>query len=42
MKTIFATLIALSVLTGIAASANAADFPNAGWADHAFSSGQGN
>jgi hypothetical protein len=41
MKTIFATIIALSVLSGIAASANAAGFPNAPWADHAFSTGQG-
>jgi hypothetical protein len=41
MKTILAAIIALSVLTGAAVSANAADFPNAHWADHAFSSGQG-
>ena len=41
MKTILSAIIALSVLTGVAASANAANFPKAPWADHAFSTGQG-
>jgi hypothetical protein len=40
MKTILSAIIALSVLTG-AESAHAADFPNAHWAEHAFSNGQG-
>jgi hypothetical protein len=41
MKTFLSAIIVLSVLTGVAASANAANFPNAPWADHAFSTGQG-
>jgi hypothetical protein len=41
MKIILSAIVALSVLTGVAASASAANFPNAPWADHAFTTGQG-
>ena len=41
MKAILSAIIALLVLIGAAAFANAADFPKAHWANQAFPSGQG-